>query len=486
MSQVHVIRHKYFVEEEKKRAIARELGVSRNTVRKYLEVSEPVRREVTERARPVIERIGPRIDELLDEWRGRTTAKQRITATRLWRQLIEEGDEVSERTVQRYLREKKRQAAEVYIPLVHRAGDAAQVDFFDVTVDENGIRRKAWKFVVRLMCSKKDFAWIYDRCDQLSFFDGHVRAFEHFGGVPSRLIYDNLTAAVKKVIFPNRDLTDRFKALASYYLFEPCFARPGEGHDKGGVEARGKGIRLAHLTPIPIGSTLREISEQLLIDMEKLYSTKKTEEGRLLTELFAEEHPKLRPLPDFPFEARKALTVSITSRSLVRIEGATYSVPSRWAKLDATALVGVEDIKILCMGEEVVRTKLSKGKKDIRYRDYMPELARKPQAVRQVAPELIEELGGPFGKFWEVLIATYGEKEAARILSKVIGAITERGEEEVRGALEKALKEKRFDLLFLPRKDEIKKISVPEPLSGYVVDAARASDYNHLLAGGVS
>ena len=84
------------------------------------------------------------------------------------------------------------------MPLVWRPGDAAQVDFFEVTVDVAGERQKAWKLVIRLMSSGRDFVWLYERCNQMAFLDGHVRAFEHFGGVPARCIYDNLTAAVKR------------------------------------------------------------------------------------------------------------------------------------------------------------------------------------------------------------------------------------------------------------------------------------------------
>jgi transposase len=104
---------------------------------------------------------------------------------------------------------------------------------------------------MRLMYSGKDFVWLYERCDQLLLLDAHVRAFSYLGGVPRRIVYDNLTAAVKKIIGTERELTERFTALVSHYLFEPCFVRPREGHDKGGVEARGKGIRLAHLTRSP-------------------------------------------------------------------------------------------------------------------------------------------------------------------------------------------------------------------------------------------
>ena len=234
MDQVYVIRHKVLREGLSIRAVARQMGVSRNTVRKYLNISEPERRQKKHRKKPVMKKVAPRIEEILEEWKPRTTEKQRITGSRVHRQLVEEKYRVGITTVREYLREKKRKNMEVYIPLIYRPGDCAQVDYFEVTVEEDGVKRKAWKFLMRLMYSGWDFVWLYDRCDQFSFLDAHVRAFAFFGFVPGRIIYDNLAAAVKKRVGLLVDLTDRFMALSSHYLFEPCFARPGEGHDKGG------------------------------------------------------------------------------------------------------------------------------------------------------------------------------------------------------------------------------------------------------------
>ena len=75
------------------------------------------------------------------------------------------------------------------MPGFYRPGDLAEVDFFEVLVDLDGTRRKAWLFLMRLMYSGRDFAWIYERQDQISFLDGHVRAFAHFGGVPARVAH---------------------------------------------------------------------------------------------------------------------------------------------------------------------------------------------------------------------------------------------------------------------------------------------------------
>src|SRR5215208_3037478 len=123
MDQVHVVRHKILVEGRSIRSVSRQMSISRNTIRKYLKVSEPVRVVRQKKPSPVMEMIAPRVEEILAEWRDRTTAKHRITGTRIHRQLVEEGYEVGLTSVRSYLREKRRQQAEVFVPLVHRPGE---------------------------------------------------------------------------------------------------------------------------------------------------------------------------------------------------------------------------------------------------------------------------------------------------------------------------------------------------------------------------
>jgi hypothetical protein len=203
---------------------------------------------------------------------------------------------------------------------------------------------------------------------------------------------------------------------------------------------------------------------------------------------FVEEQRHLRELPERPFEARKVELVSVSRRSTVSVGGATYSVPSEWASLRATAYVGVEEVRFVCCGQAVVYPKERKGKQRIRYRHYLSELAKKPQALRQVAPELVRELGVPYGRLWAMLTECYGEKEAARVLSRILGAALDHGEEVVAGALQAALSRERFDLLALAehledRRGRSRSVAIPEALLGYRVESANASDYDRLLRG---
>jgi hypothetical protein len=107
--------------------------------------------------------------------------------------------------------------------------------------------------------------------------------------------------------------------------------------------------------------------------------------------------------------------------------------------------------------------------------------------VRQVAPELVRELGSSYEKLWEMLTESHGSKEASRVLSRILGATLEHGEEAVSEALGAALEQGRCDLLSLGKhlhddgREQVGKVEVPEALCGYRVEAAKASDYDWLL-----
>lgn len=440
MDQVHVVRHKVLTEGRSQRQVARELGIARVTVRKYLDQAAPGRRPETDRPRPVWEKVAGRVDAVLAESPQWTGGKQRLTATRLHRLLVEEGHHVGVTLVKAAVAEWKRRRREVFIPLTYRPGDLAEVDFFEVLVDVDGTRQKAWLFLLRLMYSGRDFAWIYERQDQVSFLDGHVRAFAHLVGIPARLAYDNLRPAVTRILVGGeRALTARFAALASHYLFEPCFCRPATGHDKGGVEARGKGIRGQLLVPIPSGPTLDVINATLLVGLDARLSEGRDVEGQTIGDRWAQEQPHLRAVPP-PFLATATTVCGVSPRALIRVEGATYSVPCEWAGLDVTAHVGPTRVAISGPdGASVDHARKRFGQRSIDYRHYLRELARKPQAVRQVLPELLRDLGAPFPAVWGRLETVHGPREAARLFAKVLAQLEARGSRVVVPALEQAL-----------------------------------------------
>jgi transposase len=476
MDQVHVVRHKVLVEGQPIRRVAREMGIARNTVRKYLEQEAPKRVEKEPRARPVRERVGARIETLLAESPKWTGGKQRLTATRLHKLLAAEGFAVGVTTVKEVVAEWKRQRREVFVPLVYPAGDLAEVDFFEVLVQLAGVMVKAWMFVMRLMHSGRDFAWLYSRQDQVSFLDGHVRAFAHFGCVSQRIAYDNLKAAVAKhLVGSERLLAPRFEALSSHYLFEPCFCRPRTGHDKGGVESRGKAIRWQQLVPIPQGESLGAISAALLARLD----------GEHDADRYAAERAQSLPLAARSFDPRRTVTASASQRSLVCIEGAVYSVPCEWAGLDVMAHVGPDHVDIAGPTGAVHHARKRFGERSIDYRHYIRELARKPQAVRQVASELTRDLGEPFLSAWRSLVDAHGPKQAARVFAKVLSHVETRGIDTVAAVIASALAQSESLLLAFappPALDaSLSHEALPVALRALEIESGCAADYDILL-----
>jgi len=133
-------------------------------------------------------------------------------------------------------------------------------------------------------------------------------------------------------------LTARFTALVGHYALEPSFARPATGHDKGGVEARGKAIRWQHLLPMPLAPRMSEMSAQLMSRLDRQATEQRDRDGRTAQERFDEERSQFVTLARSPFVAAATSIVGASRLALVRVSGATYFVPETWAGLDITSI----------------------------------------------------------------------------------------------------------------------------------------------------
>ena len=202
--------------------------------------------------------------------------KQRHTAKRVLARLVDEhgAGELSYSTVRDYVRAAARRSrsrpgvpwSEGFVPQTHEPGAEAEVDFADLWVDLVGVRTKVALFTLRLSYSGKAVHRVFPTQGQEAFLEGHVHAFETLGGVPGQIRYDNLKAAVSRVLFGRtRTETDRWVAFRSHYGFDAFYCQPGiEGaHEKGGVEGEGGRFRRNHLVPVPAVSSLAELNARL-------------------------------------------------------------------------------------------------------------------------------------------------------------------------------------------------------------------------------
>lgn len=416
MELVAVIRHKVLTEGVPIREVGRELGLSRNTIRRYVRANAiPIERPASSaRPSPAREEVREAAEAIWKSRRTFTAGKQRLTATRLWELLREAGHNASARTVRRLVAQFRNAEREVTVPLVYAPGEVAQVDFFEVWVEVAGVRQKVWLFLMRLMHSGRDFAMFCERQDATWFLAAHVAAFTHFDGVIAAVAYDNLSAAVAKVLVGlPRILRPRFAALVAHYALDARFCRPGEGHDKGGVESRGKHVRWQHLVPLPRGTSLEEMSRALQARLDAQHARDAAK-----TDAWARERAALRSLPP-PFDGRQVRAIQLRHHATHQVGGAVYSVPSRWCGHTVDLFVGTNTVTFAFGDEVVCHARAPFGGRRIDYRHLLIPLARKPQALRQCARELVAQFGDPWPDLWRALCARYApdEIEAARRLA---------------------------------------------------------------------
>jgi hypothetical protein len=245
-------------------------------------------------------------------------------------------------------------------------------------------------------------------------------------------------------------------------------------------------VRRQALTPIPTAPTLDAINQALLARMDARLATGRDGAGETIGTRFAVEGPAFRPLP-VAFVAEATTFVTVSPRALVRVEGAVYSVPCRWAGLDLVARIGATTITIVGPDQTLIRHPRKRfGQRSIDYRHYLPELAEKPQAVRQVLPELLRDLGDPFPAVWAHFHAAHPDREAARLFAKVLGQIETQGLAAVAAAAAGALTAGAPVLLALTATAAPTRaaVTVPPALRDLDVPSGCAADYDGWLTEG--
>lgn len=480
MDLVAVIRHKVLTEGVPLREVSRQLGLSRNTVRGYVRAATVSAKRARSEppAAPVRDKVREAAEAIWKARRSFTEGKQRLTATRMAQLLRADAHEVSDRTVRRLVSEMRSREREVTVPLVYRPGELAQVDFFEVWVDLAGVRTKAWMFLLRLLHARRDFAMVCARQDTTWFLAAHVAAFAHLGGVVAAVAYDNLTAAVARVVVGQpRQLRPRFSALMAHYAIEARFCRPGEGHDKGSVERRGGNVRLQHLVPILSGPSLSDISATLQAKLDEAFERRAD-----AASLWATERSALRPLPREPFDPAEVRLVSLRHHASFPVGGAQYSVPSAWCGGDVELRVGTDTVVFARGDERVEHPRQPFGGRSVDYRHLLGPLSMKPQALRQVAHELVAQFGEPWPTLWTALRQRHSpdEIEAARRMAPWLRDAERNGLAATATCIRRALREEHLMPSPSPVVAPTPAVQVPAALRGFEVEASDLRRYDAL------
>jgi transposase len=416
------VRRAVFVEGKSQRAVAREFGVARETVRKMLRYSAPpgYRREQAVK-RP---KLGPwlgAIDAILEDDKNRPI-KQRHTAKRIFDRLREEyGYSGGYTIVKDYVRLQRVRKREMFVPLTHTAGHA-QADFGEALVILAGVEQKTRYFVMDLPQSDDCFVAAFPAETTEAFLEAHVRAFDYLGGVPRSIVYDNTKLAVAKILGDGeRKKTRAFCELQSHYLFQERFGRPGKGNDKGAVEGLVGYARRNFLVPIPRLGSWEELNQYLLEQCRKRRERQLWGHQETIAERLERDRAALLPLPAVPYEACEKRTAKVSSLSLVRYRANDYSVPTEYGHREVLVKGYVHEVVIASGSEVIARHRRSYQREDMIFDPlhYLALLEEKTRALDQAAPLAGWELPECFAQLRRLLEARLqknGKREYVQVL----------------------------------------------------------------------
>lgn len=435
------------------RAIARKLGVSRNTVRGYLRGERrPGEYDlVAGRPSPVSSALTPRVREmLLAERAAATPRKQLLTAARIGRLLGSEGLVASESTVRSVVREARLEVRDplrhAFVPLVYAPGEDAQVDFYEGVVDDVELGRvKSFILLVRACYSGRTFAYAAPNQTREALFEGLMQAFDFFGGVFRKLWFDNLTPAVQKILQGRRRVEQRaFACFRAHYGFQAEFCAPGKGNEKGGVEGAVKYSRHEIFSPIPTVAGRAGLQAHCVAWMERDLSRVVRARERTIGEQWLDEVPQLMALPAARFDASLPRTAKVTPRSWISVGTVFYSVPVEWVGREVEVKLDAERVVILGPGGRRVEHARSyvmhAAVLDVDH--YLPLLKRKHRGLDHALPlqQFLAKVPGEWRALLEALRRDEGEIAGSQAFVDVLLLCRTYPTDAVRVAVEEALR----------------------------------------------
>jgi transposase len=430
--------------------VAKKLKVHRRMVREAIGSAVPPPRKKTERPRWKLAGAVAFVDQILELDR-KAPRKQRHTAHRIWERMRAEMPEcaVCERTIRQYVQERKRALGlvvnEVFVPQSYDWGVEAQVDWYEAVADLAGERTKLQVFSMRSMASGAAFHCAFLHATQQAFLEAHELAFAFFCGVFRKLRYDNLKAAVKKILRgQRREETARFIAFRSHWRFDSEFCTPAEGHEKGGVEGEAGYFRRNHWVPVPKAIDLAELNGRLLDDCrrdeQRCIAGRDQNIGAAL--LIEQQH--LLPLAAEGMDLARTSFPTVNSMGCVKVLTNAYSVPLKvgvevHAKTYASTVEVWKDGHCVALHERCY----GRQKQVLELEHYLDVLSRKPGALAGSRPLEQQRRAGlwpeSFDAMWQALNVRHGKQDGTRQMIGLLKLAKQNGHGRLRAAIETAL-----------------------------------------------
>ena len=430
-----------------KRKIAKQLGISRKTVDKYINKYLATRQKLASCTDPIV--ISALQDQLLSAEKMDTSNrtkrkfvgelkkrfyelikinnerneklgpnKQEMNGAVLFRQLKREGFDIGETQIRHYYSLYRNSHKEVFIKQFYEYGDRVEFDFHQVKVLINNEVKVLHQTTISCPASNFIFIRLYFDEKIESVFRGLIEFFRYAGGVPNEVVFDNLKPVVKVCGYKNnKQLTEAIIKFSTYYNFKVNTCNPAKGNEKGHVENSGKNSRCELFSLRYQFESIQELQEYVENSLNDL------NKDSLVA--FEEEKKHLKPLPVHDYMIGKFGLVRVDSKYCVALVDTNhYSIPEDYIGQELRYSIINDVIVFYKDNMELCRHKKIDGKNSysINIYHYLKTLHRKPGALcrslalRQADAELVaiyqEKYKGREKEFIEFL---YGNSHGGNV-----------------------------------------------------------------------
>jgi transposase len=376
------------------RAIAKQTGHHFDTVKKYVD-----KEDWNATYKPRKERISKLepLKETIDRWLMediKRSRKYRRTGTKIYNDIKSDKEmvkllTVGKQTVINYVSKRKKELSKKTYNTamfgLHSLCEA-QVDFGDILVSGSGGAEETWhELVLSFPWSNAGFVQVCRYETKECLCECLQGIFEYLGGVPVRILFDNMSSAVVHIEAEGkRQLTEMFTRFTMHHRFKADFCNPDSPNEKGNVENKVGYLRRNYLLPPPMIRDLKAFNlnllEQCTQDLQREHYVKK----ELISDLFAAEQEALIPLPRERFKVFFLEKVRADKYSFVRYDNNRYSTSPEYAGRELWLEVGTNELRVLNEKYEEVVVHKRQYKREyeptIDFDNYIGALSRKPRA----------------------------------------------------------------------------------------------------------
>lgn len=415
---------RYFRENDTERKIARDMQISRKTVKKYLQQylttekvscdeNDPEKLQELSHHPPVYNsegryrrRLTPEMEAIIKEQVADNERKKKEGLRKQIKRNIDilevlhsKGFRIGYTTVCNYIKEDKITTQETYIKQVHLPAEECEFDWAEVKLQIAGVQKRLYMAVFTTAYGNYRYSGLYTRQDTLAFMESHNDFFEHVGGVYHEMVYDNMRVAIAEFVGRHEKTpTTALTGLSGWFQFRWRFCNVRRGNEKGHVERSVEYIRRKAFSHVDNFDTMAAAQAHLEFTCQKLNSYSLTTTGKTPVASLEIEKATLWKYPGV-MSCYLTQSFKVDKYSTICFGTNRYSIPDHLCGRMVEVKVYSNKLKVYCQNVFVCQVERNYGMHEwqIKIEHYLRTLSLKPGALHgslalEQAPEQLRKL----------------------------------------------------------------------------------------------